>query len=233
MEASKEETNIIPRNVYMTWIHKTLPPVIEKRIEKMKKNNPEFEFHIYDDDDCREFIKNHFRKEVLDTFNALVPGAYKADLWRCCVLYINGGIYMDIKMGVIEPHKLNDFINDDFFVKDRLKETCYNAFMVSRKSSQFMLDAIERIVKNVKIKYYGKHCLSPTGPYLMGELAIKNKIKYNLYHLKEGGYICNYKHEKVLSTEFEGWEKIRKNIYDLANTKRYDKLWFQKKIYSN
>ena len=47
---------------------------------------------------CRDFIAKHFSEEVVYTFDKLKPGAYKADLWRYCVMYITGGIYLDIKM---------------------------------------------------------------------------------------------------------------------------------------
>ena len=31
-------------------------------------------------------------------YAALVPFAYRADLWRACVIWANGGIYLDHKM---------------------------------------------------------------------------------------------------------------------------------------
>ena len=43
------------------------------------------------------FIKSHFSKRVLYAYDKLIPGAFKADLWRYCIIYINGGIYIDIK----------------------------------------------------------------------------------------------------------------------------------------
>ena len=31
--------------------------------------------------------------ETLWCFDRLIPGAFKADLWRYCVMYITGGIF--------------------------------------------------------------------------------------------------------------------------------------------
>ena len=45
---------------------------------------------------CREFIKVNFNPLVLKAYDTLIPTAYKADLFRLCVLYINGGIYGDL-----------------------------------------------------------------------------------------------------------------------------------------
>ena len=53
---------------------------------------------FYDDKECRDFIKEHFHKNVLLAYDALIPGAFKADLFRYCELYINGGWWFDIDM---------------------------------------------------------------------------------------------------------------------------------------
>ena len=56
---------------------------------------------------CREFIKNNFDLDILNAYDILKPGAFKADLWRCCILYIYGGIYLDIKYGCFAGFKLH------------------------------------------------------------------------------------------------------------------------------
>ena len=60
--------------------------------------NPDWEYHFFDKTARRDFIKDHFPKKVLDAYDTLIPGAYKADLWRYCVLYVNGGVYADCKL---------------------------------------------------------------------------------------------------------------------------------------
>ena len=54
--------------------------------EHLCKRNPELEFKLYDESQCRNFIKNNFDKDVLDAYNKLSPYSYKSDLWRYCVL---------------------------------------------------------------------------------------------------------------------------------------------------
>ena len=39
-------------------------------------------------------------------YHALVPGAAKADLLRYCLIYEYGGVYLDIKSGAKELHRL-------------------------------------------------------------------------------------------------------------------------------
>ena len=70
---------------------------MQKAIDNLQTCNPELEYFLFDDNDCIEFIKTHFENDVVDAYYRLIPGAYKADLWRYCVMYIEGGIYIDIK----------------------------------------------------------------------------------------------------------------------------------------
>ena len=55
--------------------------------------------YLFCDADCREFIKNEYPPDVLMAYDRLIPTAFKADLWRYCVLYKYGGVYLDVKWG--------------------------------------------------------------------------------------------------------------------------------------
>jgi hypothetical protein len=111
---------IIPLYIYQTWHTKSLPPKMQECVNQLKSANPEFQYHLYDDNECREFIKENYDERVLHAFDSLVPGTFKADLWRYCILYKYGGIYLDIKYQCDEDIKLIDLItkDDDLFVKE-------------------------------------------------------------------------------------------------------------------
>ena len=51
---------------------------------------------IFDKKDREFFIKENFDKTVLKAYNSIIPGGFKADLWRYCILYKYGGIYVDL-----------------------------------------------------------------------------------------------------------------------------------------
>ena len=93
--------SVIPLNIYLTWSNKQLPEKMQENVDIMRKVNPEFNIQIFDCDQRRDFIKNNFHEDILIAYDTLKPGAYKADLWRLCVLYVNGGIYADIKLKCI------------------------------------------------------------------------------------------------------------------------------------
>jgi mannosyltransferase OCH1-like enzyme len=118
-EGMETKKSVIPLHIYQTWHTKKLPPKMRECVEKLKKDNPEFEHHLYDIEDCRKFIGKHFDKEVLDAYDKLKPLAYKADLWRYCVLYKKGGIYLDIKYQCEPGFKLIELTDKEYYVLER------------------------------------------------------------------------------------------------------------------
>jgi mannosyltransferase OCH1-like enzyme len=96
----------IPLNIFQTWHTKNLPSFMAKNIENLQKINPEFKYQLFDDNDCLDFIHDNYDTDVLNAYNMLIPGAFKADLWRYCILYKYGGIYLDIKYNCINDFKL-------------------------------------------------------------------------------------------------------------------------------
>jgi mannosyltransferase OCH1-like enzyme len=113
------ENSVIPLNLFQTWHTKKLPPKMKECTDKLRKENPEFQYFLFDDDDCRKFIKENFDENVLYAFDNLIPGAYKADLWRYCILYKKGGIYLDIKFQCENGFKLIELLDREYLVLDR------------------------------------------------------------------------------------------------------------------
>ena len=117
-EKMKENT-IIPLDIYQTWHTKNLPTKMGENVDCLKRINPEFKYYLYDDYECRDFIKKNFGKDVLNAFDTLIPGAYKADLWRYCILYKKGGVYLDIKYRCEDDFKLIELTDKEYFVLER------------------------------------------------------------------------------------------------------------------
>jgi mannosyltransferase OCH1-like enzyme len=223
--------SIIPLHVYMTWKTKQLPPLMQKNFNDLCKQNPEFQFHLYDDDECLEFIKQHFSDDVVNAFHKLIPGAYKADLWRLCILYINGGFYMDIKLQCVNKFKLIELSESEHFVLDRPSNSLhiYNALLISKAGNPFLKSCIDAIVANVNSKYYGESPLSPTGPELLGH--IKTLFKYNIpidlvYPLKYNEYIMY--NRRLILRNYDGYRKEQSKCQI-----HYQTLWIEKKIYND
>ena len=111
----KISNNIIPLNIYQTWHTLELPHNMNKNMLLLKQQNPEFTHYLYDDTMCRDFISNNFDSDVLYAYDTLKPQAYKADLWRYCVIYKYGGIYLDVKFSCINNFKLINLTDKEYF----------------------------------------------------------------------------------------------------------------------
>jgi mannosyltransferase OCH1-like enzyme len=160
----------IPLNIFQTWHSTEVPEQMAKCIQQIKHENPEFNYCLSNDAECRAFIEANYEADVLNAFDALIPGAYKADLWRYCILYKQGGIYLDIKYQPMNGFRFITLTEKEHLVLDRDKSGIYNALMVCRPGNALLLRAIHQIVKNVELRYYGKNALDPTGPCLLARL---------------------------------------------------------------
>lgn len=202
----------IPKVVYQTWNTDLLPPLMKKNHEKFKEDNPEFQYMLFNDNECRRFIETHFEGEVLNAYDSLLPGAFKADLWRYCVLYVNGGVYLDIKYMMLPPpeegieHSETEVANIpyfrliDLFDKEKypipmVVETSplyvYTGLLMTPPKNPLYNECIRQIVENVKHEFYGNSPMAPTGPELFGGLIEEADKKravlfyYDDYFLKE------------------------------------------------
>jgi mannosyltransferase OCH1-like enzyme len=220
--------SVIPLHVYLTWKTKILPPLMQHNLNMLHKQNPEFKFHVYDDEDCRNFIRTHFHSGILGAFDGLVPGAYKADLFRLCILYIHGGYYMDIKLKCINGFKLIDLSESEHFVLDRPNHSLhiYNAFMVCKKNNIFLKACIQQIEHNVRVKYYGQSNLSPTGPELLGRIAQHFPIVIDLVYPRQFNDHIMYNGTLIIQN-YPGYRKEQST----SGGVHYSKQWDDKTIY--
>jgi len=93
----------IPKIIHQTAFRKTgLDRRIEQSIAALKSMNPQWEHRLYDDDDARAYIADHYGAGMACCFDSINPdyGAAKADLFRYLVMYREGGVYIDIKSTV-------------------------------------------------------------------------------------------------------------------------------------
>ena len=70
--------SIIPLHLYTCWHTKDLSQLMRDNYNFLVESNPQITCHLYDENDCREFIKNNFHEDVdvLNAFNNIIPSAY-------------------------------------------------------------------------------------------------------------------------------------------------------------
>ena len=90
----------IPRVIYQTISDKHMIP--DKVAKNFQRYAMGFKRYIFDDKECVSFLRDHFHANVVNSFY-LLSGAHRADLVRYGILYIHGGIYLDIKTELVTP----------------------------------------------------------------------------------------------------------------------------------
>ena len=98
-QLSTSEDYIIPRVCHQTWHTKDLAPGIKSIIKQNKMKNLNMRFKLYDNKECDLYIHNNFSPVIYQAYQKINPkyGAARADFFRYCILYNEGGVYLDIK----------------------------------------------------------------------------------------------------------------------------------------
>ncbi len=142
---------MIPKIIFQTWKTKDLHPNIVKIRTRIQELNPTYKMMLFDDDDMERFIYDNFSDTVYSAYKRLVVGAAKADFWRYCVLYLVGGIYLDIDSEIVRP--LDELIQEcDQCIITREKHTgnFNNWFMIFEPNHPILKKAIEMCCWNIE-----------------------------------------------------------------------------------
>jgi len=222
--------SVIPLHIYQVWHDfKEMPKAVKESTQLIKEQNQEFEHHLYDEPMCRAFIKDNFPKKVVDAYDSIVPHAIKADLWRYCILYKKGGIYLDSKYYGIEDFKLIHLTGKEYFCKDVpwVFSGIYNAFLICKPRNKIMLQCIQRVVKQVEEKYYG------STPWCIGPLMMRSfftneqmgalELEFEVINKKKRFIV--YKGHRILKYN-EDYQKEK-----AQRSKHWSKYWEKRNIY--
>ena len=201
---------------------------------------------------CEKTIKN-FSMNVFKAYKKIKPLAFKADLWRLCILYQYGGIYADAYcVPYVSIKEIIDKANlsgkSKFIAALDCKQAgggIHNGFIIASPRHPFLKQCIKDIVKNVQSNEYTDHVLGVTGPVCLyrsiykitnkiSELGL-NKTLDNSYYLFKfnfgpSQYISN-KGDIILSKQYNFIHYIYRKI--LKKKDEYSYMWKQKDIYSN
>jgi hypothetical protein len=100
-EVMFREAFFIPKVVMQThYDFGVVPPKVAEQFERLA---PDFERVLFDDEAAASFIRKHYSEETAGVFESFSVGAFKADFFRYCYLYVEGGIYLDIKTELVIP----------------------------------------------------------------------------------------------------------------------------------
>lgn len=204
-------------------------------------NNPEYKLFYFNPSDRLEFIKSLNDYRILNAYNNLIPGAFKADLWRYLILSEFGGVYMDFTLNSLIP--LDEIIGnrDEVFVKELTDHfgVCNN-FICSKKNNATLKLAIDGVINNVENEIYGDTALSVSGPIFLKEQYLKTHPNFNFDY--------QYVENNIIKSNITGFDVIKTKIdnhysllygenYKFIGQDRpytyYDSLWNSRTVFKN
>jgi hypothetical protein len=224
-----EKTNI-PRNFIQTFRDNHVHKAVVNNSNGILRRNKGFTYMLFDDSMGIDCIKKHFDERTLEAFKKLKAGAAKGDFIRYIVMYIYGGMYLDMDAYITTD--MSEFLNYDFvFIYDNSYNISQWFFMVSQK--HYILkcvidEMVERIHNNEQ------NIFLATGPTLVSDVVfglltdtkIYNSNKINIESkkeiLKSNSHFMNglftLEDSKYIIFTFPGYNK--EMLYD-KNNPRY------------
>ena len=150
---------------YPLVIHQTyqnIGKIPSKVYENIKQFAPLHKHVVYDDLAAFTFLRENFSDKVTLTFKSLVLGAHKADLFRYAVLYILGGIYLDIKTELLEDVSKTFSVSGAhtiITVLSQKRAEIYQGVIAASPRQPIFLFLIDAILQSGPSPLYNRFCL--------------------------------------------------------------------------
>ena len=231
----------IPKIIFQTGINNYFKNVLHfNSIISFIELNPEYTYMYYNDINARQFLRDNFSEEINYSYDLLVPGAYKADLLRYCLLYNKGGCYFDCKQILKMPIK--NFLDSNkslVLCNDVIDKALLNAVIFSTKNNNIIEKTIKDCIYNI-IHKLGTSPLDITGPIFFFK-SIKKLINNDNLILQNNrppdnfNDFCNDYYNNNITLKNDNQvilNRFYKGYYtDYLDTIHYGKLYNNNEIY--
>jgi hypothetical protein len=233
----------IPPFIFQTWKSGEKTSEMKDAISSFS-SQPGYTHICWNDVECCNFLFNVFGDRYAKAYSLLVPGAYRADFWRYCILYKFGGVYADAKTTCLRS--LDEIIRPDdelILVRD-IPDTCLlNGFIACSPGHPLLGLVIEMVLENIESRTYGKDPLDITGPHVFGKAFCRwkgypedsvslfagyTKTLQILHRHQDKVHIISPEGEKLFVKEYDTYYKK-----DVDVSTHYPQLWTAKAIYSD
>jgi mannosyltransferase OCH1-like enzyme len=184
--------------IFQTWKNTDVPEQWKKPQESVINMNKGYEYKLFTDEDNRNIIKNYF-PFFLETYDEFEYNIQRADAVRYCILYIHGGIYLDLdyqcnksfdelENTLIKPINLVRSINTP--------NVTTNSIMISTvKKHPLWLECIRNMMKKTPFFIRGKHLkvMTSTGPIMLNRVRKQKKFinDIQLLNIVQSCNVCN------------------------------------------
>ena len=200
----------IPKKIYQVWMQGELPEYVKNNIVD---KNTDYEYFFFTEYDCLQYLKTHYKESILTTFLNLKNPAHKCDLFRYCLLYKDGGIYIDADLelritcnDIIKESEYSEMITSIGAHTNKHFGECTNGFIFTVPNNTLFIHLINFIMNNPNPVDYGlyvKDLFNKLSPVSLFNPYTKDGVCYYLFKevlLNKKYYITNKQQELIVNT---------------------------------
>lgn len=160
----------IPKVIYQTFKTNKIPLLTKFYIWRFLKRNKGYSRKFFDDAQIDILIRENFDQRTYKAFARLQIGAAKADFFRYAVLYVYGGIYLDLDSDIIGVLDRVIRPDDTAVITHEKNRSLYAQWaLIYDKGHPFLRRTIELIVRNIEENRYPHDVHQMTGPTVYTE----------------------------------------------------------------
>ena len=146
-------------HIYMCYKTKDVPAFVTW----WETLNPGYTVHLYDDQDCEDFLRREYGEKHAQFFRSIPDGPIRSDFWRVCVLYKRGGVYVDADVEPLVP--IGTFwrrVSPSHGLSDRVVATVHNVnaqFIMSTPRHPILRECMDSLLRRRPIFILGLVCM--------------------------------------------------------------------------
>jgi hypothetical protein len=187
-----------------------------------------WEYIHFVDSEIIQFFKDNPLEElsdIIEVFNNIPRGEYKADVFRYYFLYFNGGVFVDSDLQL--KTDLDYYVdNFNYFTTQAShpNETCYFQGLLGAEAKneivyEALIDAYNIFKTNQPLTYYTELCSR------FKQISLKHEYKYNVKIFNEISYdgyatVVDKNLNKLIATHFHEPGIIPPPVFGEENTSR-------------
>lgn len=136
----------IPRNIFQCISNDNTKTLTQS----WKTINDSYLQFLYNDHQGQQFIKTHFGSHIYDIYCKIYNSTLGIELWKYCILYIYGGVYVDSETVCESP--INNILNEtvEFVTVISPNNTLNGIFIASIPKHPILLNCINYIVSGIE-----------------------------------------------------------------------------------
>jgi mannosyltransferase OCH1-like enzyme len=185
----------VPKNIFQTWKTSIIPGKWHEAQTSVIKKNPKWRYILLTDEDNLNIVSKYF-PDFLPYYKSFKHNIQRADAIRYIVMYLYGGIYLDLDYICLKSFDLLTFnYGSNYEVglipSNNTQSIFTNSFIISKPKSVFWLKCIDEMKKPSLWRYVSKHMevFNTTGPFMINRVA--NRYKHLVQKLSNVSIPCN------------------------------------------